>query len=416
MKNIFTYLAVVTVMFITACSSDNFVTEDGETRVKEGTEAAIHALESGDASRSMLYLQDGKMHFEWNVGDRIAVYPKYVEGIDQPFDGIGTSQVQNLTYVSTVTSGKDGVVDGMFSVNSEKFVLYVENTTDFVAWTPSFPDPDDVTLIVPDRGYTDMLFSYQNQIQTANVQMGHYVTGNAGEMAQYLESEKAASAHLGAYDYMYSEATQENSGYTYFDFTHLQATVRFYMKIPDADSPQIFDSLIVYHKFDSDIDAYHFVTRGKFDLSTMQAKELTTVSKVKLMLGSANGGMDLIDHEEGSTTKGKYKSDYERSGGYYLIAYMQMYPVDITMDDMQNPTLYLCGHTGSEATGNLKKNFYKARLEKKNILAGKWYQWATTLDEDQPIEFEVVSVQEWEADDTFYNTVNKQEGQGTQDW
>ena len=95
---------------------------------------------------------------------------------------------------------------------------------------------------------------------------------------------------------------------------------------------------------------------------------------------------------------------------------MQMYPVNITSNYMQEPTLYLYGHTGTKAEGNLKHTYYKARLAKKNIEAGKWYQWATTLDEEQPIQFEVVNVEEWKADETFYNTVNKQEGQGTQDW
>lgn len=232
-----------------------------------------------------------------------------------------------------------------------------------------------------------------------------------------MASEKAASAHLGAFDYLYAQGNQGMTGYTCFDFAHVQATIRFYMVIPEPEKPQVFDSLIIYHKHDAgDVEGYNFVTKGRFNLDTKSMHVDEIASKLTLKLGTETEGMDLIDHVEGSETEGKYKSIYKRGDRYFLIAYMQMYPVDITMDNMQKPTLYLCGHTGSEATGDLKKNFYKARLEKKNILAGKWYQWATTLDEDQPIEFEVVSVQEWEADDTFYNTVNKQEGQGTQDW
>ena len=381
MKNIFTYLTVVAVMLLVSCSSDSIVA-DGEMILEEGTMATKPSLESGDASRSALFLKDGKMMFEWRDTDKIAVYPMYKEGTNQDFNS-----------------------------------LDVKNTRDYVAWAPLLEGPAFENRRVPELGYTEMPVVYNGQIQASNVEMGHYVTTDNTEMEAYMASEKAASAHLGAYDYLYAQGNQGVTGYTCFDFSHVQATIRFYMVIPEPDKPQVFDSLIIYHKHDAgDVEGYNFVTKGRFNLNTKSMHVDEIASKLTLKLGTETEGMDLIDHVEGSETEGKYKSIYKRGDRYFLIAYMQMYPVDITMDNMQKPTLYLCGHTGSEATGDLKKNFYKARLEKKNILAGKWYQWATTLDEDQPIEFEVVSVQEWEADETFYNTVNKQEGQGTQDW
>lgn len=415
MKNIFTYLTVVAVMLLVSCSSDSIVA-DGEMILEEGTMATKPSLESGDASRSALFLKDGKMMFEWRDTDKIAVYPMYKEGTNQPFNSIDESMVKKLKYRRSTTNSVD-LDKAEFSINDEKYILDVENTRDYVAWAPLLEGPAFENRRVPELGYTEMPVVYNGQIQASNVEMGHYVTTDDTEMAAYMASEKAASAHLGTFDYLYAQGNQGMTGYTCFNFSHLQATIRFYMVIPEPDKPQVFDSLIIYHKHDAgDIAGYNFVTKGRFNLDTKSMVVDEIASKLTLKLGTETEGMDLIDHVGGSETEGKYKSIYKRGDRYFLIAYMQMYPVNITMDNMQKPTLYLCGHTGSEATGDLKKNFYKARLDKKNILAGKWYQWATSLDEDQPIEFEVVSVQEWEADDTLYNTVNKQEGQGTQDW
>ena len=415
MKNIFTYLTVVAVMLLVSCSSDSIVA-DGEMILEEGTMATKPSLESGDASRSALFLKDGKMMFEWRDTDKIAVYPMYKEGTNQDFNSIDESMMKKLMYRRSTTNSVD-LDKAEFSINDEKYILDVKNTRDYVAWAPLLEGPAFTNRIVPELGYTEMPVVYNGQIQASNVEMGHYVTTDDTEMAAYMASEKAASAHLGTFDYLYAQGNQGMTGYTCFNFSHLQATIRFYMVIPEPDKPQEFDSLIIYHKHDAgDIAGYNFVTKGRFNLDTKSMTVDEIASKLTLKLGTETEGMDLIDHEVGSDTEGEYKSVYKRGDRYFLIAYMQMYPVNITMDNMQKPTLYLCGHTGSEASGDLKKNFYKARLDKKNILAGKWYQWATSLDEDQPIEFEVVSVQEWEADDTFYNTVNKQEGQGTQDW
>ena len=361
------------------------------------------SLESGDASRSALFLKDGKMMFEWRDTDKIAVYPMYKEGTNQDFNSIGESMMKELKYRRSTTNSVD-LDKAEFSINDDKYILDVKNTRDYVAWAPLLKGPAFANRIVPELGYTEMPVVYNGQIQASNVEMGHYVTTDNTEMEAYMESEKAASAHLGAYDYLYAQGNQGMTGYTCFNFSHLQATIRFYMVIPEPEKPQVFDSLIIYHKHDAgDVEGYNFVTKGRFNLDTKSMVVDEIASKLTLKLGTETEGMDLIDHEVGSATENEYDPIYKRGDRYFLIAYMQMYPVDITMDNMQKPTLYLCGHTGSEATGDLQKNFYKARLDKKNILAGKWYQWATSLDEDQPIEFEVVSVQEWE-------------GQGTQDW
>lgn len=412
MKNIFTYLAVAAMTLFVSCSSDSIIADGENVILEEGTMASKPALESGDETRGTLYLENAMMRFDWNEGDKIAVYPLYKPGTGQDITAISESKVQFLTYLQNVDGGS-GLSKAEFSPNGKKFVLNVKNTKDFVAWAPCLGE-DFKDRKVPEFGYTAMPVTYENQIQSANVEMGHYDPAKSDEMALLLASEKRASAHLGNYDYLYAQAEQAGTGYTCFTFSHVQATVRFYMQIPESDNPQVFDSLVIYHKFEAPgREGVNFVEKGKFSLETQRMTVDKKTNKLKLKLGTETEGMDLIDHETG-----KYKSiyKYKRGDRYFLIAYMQMYPVNITMDNMQWPTLYLYGHTGTEDEGNLKHTYYKARLAKKNIEAGKWYQWATTLDEEQPIQFEVVNVEEWKADDTFYNTVNKQEGQGTQDW
>lgn len=411
MKNIFTYLAVAAMTLFVSCSSDSIIADGENVILEEGTMASKPALESGDETRGTLYLENAMMRFDWNEGDKIAVYPLYKPGTGQDIKAISESHVQVLTYLQNVDGGS-GLSKAEFSSNGEKFVLNVKNTKDFVAWAPCLSGKGFEDRVVPELGYTEMPVTYENQIQSANVEMGHYVPTKSDEMALLLASEKRASAHLGNYDYLYAQAEQAGTGYTCFTFSHVQATVRFYMQIPESENPQVFDSLVIYHKFEAPgREGDNFVEKGTFSLETQRMTVDKKTNKLKLKLGTETEGMDLIDHETG-----KYKSIYKRGDRYFLIAYMQMYPVNITMDAMHEPTLYLYGHTGTKAEDNLKHTYYKARLAKKNIEAGKWYQWATTLDEEQPIQFEVVNVEEWKADDTFYNTVNKQEGQGTQDW
>ena len=411
MKNIFTYLAVAAMTLFVSCSSDSIITDGENVILEEGTMASKPALESGDETRGTLYLENAMMRFDWNEGDSIAVYPLYKPGTGQDIKAISESKVQVLTYLQNVDGGS-GLSKAEFSRTGEKFVLNVKNTKDFVAWAPCLSGEGFEDRVVPESGYTEMPVTYENQIQSANVEMGHYVPTKSDEMALLLASEKRASAHLGNYDYLYAQAEQAGTGYTCFTFSHVQATVRFYMQIPESENPQVFDSLVIYHKFEAPgREGVNFVEKGKFSLETQRMTVDKKTNKLKLKLGTETEGMYLIDHETG-----KYKSIYKRGDRYFLIAYMQMYPVNITSDAMQEPTLYLYGHTGTKTEGNLKHTYYKARLAKKNIEAGKWYQWATTLDEEQPIQFEVVNVEEGKADDTFYNTVDKQKGQRTQDW
>lgn len=393
------FILALTVL-VASCSSDDVVTVNGGDE-GQGTVAVFPALKTED-SRSALAFNGTGMKFEWSADDVLRIYPKYSEKADQGFSGPAYAPGTLLTLLDGKTRvNSDGSVTGEFGLNGKSVILNAVNTSTYLTFFPG--------RIATSPGYEEIEVSYLNQRQETNVQMGKYGVDDEA----YLASEKAASAHLSDYLFMHGEAEQTSSGFTSFDMYHLGATVRFFMKIPDADNPQVFDSLIIYHKYVSDEPIQMFTAKGTFNLGT---KELTRVggqpSMLTLKLGPEDGsGLDLVDHESTSEDYGKYSSVYKRGANYLMVAYMEMYPVSITLEAMKLPTLYLIGHRGTGA--DKVRTVYKATLTKKNIRAGYVYQWTCAPDDEEPISFEEITVQQWE-DEVGYN--NGETGKGTANW
>ena len=427
MKNLLTYFAFIAAVIFTACSSDSELLVLEPADGYDGTRAVIPQVAFDDMSRSSLVLVSGSMKFSWENGDQIAVYA--VPTDETSFHEPELSPLKVLTYLDGTAVDYDGSMIGDFGIDGKKLVLNTEGTSNYVAWSPYLEadseDPDYAALLArrpPEVGYLNIPVTYDGQRQTANAKLGYYVTTNKASLAVYQESEAEASKHLGKFDYLYSAAKQYDSGYTRFDFNHLQATVRFFIQIPDADTPQVFDSLMVFNAFDGN-SLYRFTTKGSFNLSTMEFTPSKQPNMITLLLGpDKETGLDLVDHRETITVNeqevenpdyGKYHSDYlhPTRKQYMLVAYLQVAPVDLTPADVVEPTLYLCGHVG---TGQDKvSKYYKASLTKKKLQAGKAYQWSTELDEEDPIILETISVQQWEKE-TGYNNGNN--GNGTQNW
>jgi hypothetical protein len=60
-----------------------------------------------------------------------------------------------------------------------------------------------------------------------------------------------------------------------------------------------------------------------------------------------------------------------------------------------------------------ERKYYKATLAKKNLQADILYQWSTAgLEEDDPITFKEITIQEWKEGVNYTNT----DGTGTGDW
>lgn len=405
MKNILTLTAAVLCLALVACSSDDVLEAGGVDAGYDGTSAIIPSIEFEDLSRSSLVLEGGKMKFSWQDDDRIAIYPVYKEGAGQDFAD-GENPLQILQFLSgTARDAEDNIV-GSFGQNGEKVKLFTKNTSEYYAWSPYENAAHNKAPEILD---SPMKMNFTGQTQAQNVEIG-YKGGD--DNALYLASEANASAHLGKYDYLYAKATQAPTGYTLFEFKHLQATVRFYMEVPQPETMQVFDSIMVLHNFATNSEERKFTTKGEFDLATQTFNYIEQPRTVTLKFGEE--GFDLRDYDASTDTYSTTYSDkykLKSNGKYYIIAYMQMYPVNMIHDDILLPTLYLLGH--KMVDGEKVRTYYKAKLTKKNLRAGYVYQWTTTPDEEQPITFEVLTVQQWEEETGF---TNGDEGKGTQDW
>lgn len=407
-RRLHSILMAVGVMLVASCSSDDVISDGGNANDGYiGTSGTIAALEFDDTRSSQVFSSTG-MTFSWEDGDAIRIYPKFLDNGEQPFTSAETAPGLQLTLIpGSLTTVSDGKVRGNFGVDGERYVLNMDGSLGkSTEYLTIYPDNDKT----PEQGYTAIPVDYTGQTQASNVKLGYYNTGDEEDSEKYMASERAASAHLGDYDYLYGAATQSADGNTHFEFQHLQATIRLYMEVPEPENPQIFDSLMILHNFDSSSTLYKFTTRGTLNLETQTLTPTVQPKTVSLKLGA--NGFDLRDYNEDTDEySATYSDEYKRNGKYYIVAYMELYPVDMTLDNILTPTLYLCGHRGEGQ--NEVRTYYKASLSKKKILAGKAYQWTTTPDDEEPITFEILTVQQWE-EETGYN--NGDEGRGTENW
>jgi len=398
LKNSYSIFAAALMMLFASCSSDTVLTDSGVDNGGEeeivGVTGTIPVMKFDDTRSSLVFSSTG-MTFSWDEGDQIRVYPKLTDPDAQAFSSESLAPPLILTLMPGTIATKEGVsVTGQFgNAEGERVILEAQGTTDYLTFSPA--NPKAVEGEIPETGYDEIPVSYLNQKQASNVKMGYYGKDND----VYMASEKAASAHLGAYDYLHGEATQTSNGSTHFVFNHLQSTVRFYMKVPE-NALQVFDKIMLYCKHD--ITNRHFTTEGHFNIGTKTFTKNSEADVLTLQFG-----------DEGFDLNGEDKADYYYAdkGFYVIVAYMEVYPVDLVEEHIRKPTLYLCGHRIIE--GKRYETYYKAELTKKNLKAGYAYQWSSEVDEEEPITFTEITVQQWE-EETGYN--NGENGSGTNVW
>ena len=143
MKNILTFSIIAFLAALTSCSSEDILGDVQVTEPKEGTEAAIPDVVSGDASRSELYYDNGSMSFMWNAGDGIAIYPKFVDFDKQGFPSAEASPRTDYLYVLETAHAETnpalkGYVTGKFGVtDNESSRLMIAGTLirSVIPWT-----------------------------------------------------------------------------------------------------------------------------------------------------------------------------------------------------------------------------------------------------------------------------------------
>lgn len=407
MKKFFAYIAMA--LFCVACSNNDITDEDRyvvcpEEGPGEVRPAGVYAIleseemtgEENVARSSLAYSYTEKvMKFKWDDdNDKIGVYPVSSPTSCQVFEPIPGSYPEASLERSFV--GPEGV-----RALTNKNSLYV-----------AYKSKSELEYLP--TSYSTMPLNYLNQIQRGTPNMEYYPYSAVKNTPDYIEnkapryneSERLASAHLGAYDYSVTAPTYTDSeGSIYFKFRRISAIVRLMMIMPD---PVVYDSLQVVNKqkkfvAKSTLNIGPDLFKGGSSLTidnvynSMSNKYEVNVLSLKLYDGETPG----VDFSDNTDTR-----YYDSDGGNY-IAYMMFPPTDLS--SVESCTLYLHGH--DKSTGDRK--FYKATLKSKPVLTpNKFFQWVPNPEKDEPITFEAIEVQEWE-NATIHNTEG---GNGTQTW
>lgn len=394
-----TLLYIVSLMLFTACANETSLLTEEENTVQEeqGSSATIFPMKNQDGphTRSALVFTKNGMNFIWDVGDMATVFP-YKDEEDKV---ISPSDPLSFTIAHLVVKDEDKPTEsstGFF----ESYDGGVTPTKDYtyLSCSPETKSTD----------YTSVPVSYTDQTQSSNVKIAN--------SEEYNQSEIDASKHLANYNYMVDERkTKDGEEEIHFQYYHMDATVRFFLAVPDADGVSDFSTKaegsipsLTYdeiqlistdpnNKFVT--KAYMNIPKAVDDPDFNAGKQTSNVMSLTLGSSGFELGPDNL-----------YKEKY-----YVIIAYMQLAKIDLS-NESYKPLLYLIAHDDNN------KYYFKAELANKNIEVrdkknphyGCSYQWSTNNYELEPIIFNMVKVQEWKEDVNGYS--NGEEGTGTGSW
>lgn len=342
-----------------ACSNNDEVVDDLANTI--GVFVPDMILEDGDTiieSRSSLVKDGTNMRFSWDSNDVIGVFSVLNKDGNQ-FTEIGPQESENTAfyykpgYDETVGTGmRSRFHNGQYSFDQDHY---------WIAYSPY-----ECNYVGGERRkvfhYDQICLSYEGQCQLVNAK----------------GAEKEGAAHLGAYDYLISAKAQPNDdNMTNFTFSHIGATVRFYMRFPTgalggAGKQAIVKELAVI----DETGETPFVSEANIAISPSAGTDapytVTSTTKsqtMKLYFGNNREGITVNDHD-------------------YLTAYMQVFPTEV---EEKTCRLYV-----TVEVDGIKK-FFKSLdfLDKKTITAGVFTQWTTSSFYD-PIELVTATLVPWE--------------------
>ena len=471
MKKIFTYITLMVAVLFTACTDDDIAQSSTQSSLDDlgavtGTMVSSAEFEEGPgdiariSSKSQLYYDriNNKLKFTWVTGDLIGIFPEGEAVADQD------DQFAFVLDSSTPLSVQDSYVSGVFEPNDKGAAYPIQVTKKYYSYFP-YKVQNEVT---GNFTYNAVPVSFKGQTQAVNEQMDYYWQALYGEEAaketskeSFLESEKAATAHLAAYDYMIADATSTAAAHVHLNYSHMASIVRFYMMTPVAANPGLFiDSLQVYNG-----DA-NFTLDATMNIVE---KTLTPTKTSHVVSLKFEPSIDMTNNSDDSKPTYHYwDRDYNTDG--YIMAYMMLAPIDLKQDAVGNSTLYMLArqpkyyttaseyntYYGTELDNDAfaaltqaqkmkvykdvtaynaakepditaeafaalpvdkklidpERKTYAATLSKINFQAGKHHQWIPNLNPDEPIKFQEITIQEWQEGPGFTN----EDGEGTADW
>ena len=388
-------LALVCCTLFTACSNDDDVAvPDTETLVTAIVPDKIlytddELLARGNVTRSILKFDLGKsrMVFEWEGNEAIGVFYVSTTPVSAPArtraeataegseggesagsesgtvtdadrereDAAQKTQNTEFTFKGNIQNTENSSIarfsNDNFAFDSNKFM---------VAYSPyrpngNKPESRDVIKV-----------SYVGQNAKANGTPKGIKPANAG--SEYsAETEKQASSHLGAYDFLISDPIKPVPvGATIFQFKHVGATLRLYMRFPEgafggSGKKAKVKSLRVLTPGRTDLlvsDATLKINRNETGTSpsyTEVENEKTTTGSLELKFGTGGAGFEVPDNGD-------------------LISYMEFYPTNI-------PANTAILHVTVEVDG-VERYFKSKYMTQVNISAGYLYQWNALQYED----------------------------------
>lgn len=415
MKKIFIYFA--TAMMLASCSSESSVTEEvdkpGENPFPEynGVVATLPDVEfEGDddpvTRATLIYDYEKKlMKASWKQGDEVGVYPITANG-----KNLSVNQSKQQKWIvdpETPLIENTSSVTGVF-VSADVNIKALESYAKYISYYP---------YTSAGESYDAIPVSYRNQKQMQNVNVNAYYSRSKDDnLNVYKASEILASAHLGAYDYLVSDAIATPNGGAHFLYTRLGSVSRFFFEAPEK---VVYDAMIFYNA-----DA-NFTLDATMNVSEKTLTATETGHSLTLKFGDE--GFDLTD---ATKNPGSFYHDYG-----YIIAYLMSAPIQLK--SLDKCTLYLLGHLditndqynnisdeeekalyssvtitkdGTPEVVYRKNTYYKAALTKYNMDQNKVQRWSPVLGKDEPIKFEAMTVQQWNEEYGYENP------KGTETW
>lgn len=353
MNKIHSLIIALPLLLLTACSSDNFG-DDIEPQV--GAIVPDKLLDTDDVNPMLgskaslaFILSKSKMEYNWDNGDIIGVF-----NISYPHE---SSYNTGFWYKPNTSVRDENKTTGRFANNNYSF----DQEHYWVSYSPRMcVEGTNGRKIVED--YNNIELTYSGQRQTVNATPAGKAPTAANGYGD--ASEKAATAHLGAYDFLISDPAQpDETGFTTFKFKHVGSTVRFYMLFPEGGfggkgCTAKIKTMELISNSNILVDKATLCINPAGGTPSYTQKSTTTTKSLLLNLGTDANGLIIPDNG-------------------YLIAYMEMHPVNVPNKDC---FLFVT----AEVSGK-EKYFKSLPLPALNIGAGSLYQWSTR-DFLEPIE------------------------------
>lgn len=346
------YLALSLLLFA-SCAHDNDADSEGNSNSDyKGVTAVVSPKEFDVVSRSALYFDMAYgMQFKWNTGDELTILP---------------SESNNTRAIYTLRNG-EGTPNAHFK--GEGFTL--SKGVRYFAFSKKERElPGKISI--PDKANITVDYSGQRQL----------VNGTS----------EAATAHLGAYDFLASTGvcSKDVEDQVFFAFQHLGLTMFITMTGLPVDAKykklEIYDSKNVYRKpvrtinlglgLDAETGAYS----PAFNAEDVQSEEYKQSPRFSLLLGPDKNGNNDNSDDEGLTVGSDGK----------LELFIELPPVDMT----DNTFIF----TLVPADNTTKPYFMKCEEAKykKAYKAGKSYMMTGTANEVTTYEVSLKVNHDWQ--------------------